>query len=172
MAQVSELVFVALQKLPRRQNWRDKLKWGHILAPNLLLLAHIQAFASQLANHCIRCWPRAMCLCLQRNWSSSASIWKRREVSRHMTLLLLSALELSVFLKTWTKLPEQINLALKTYYSVREDEKINFFSSLAYELLPMTSLKAKYDFFDNGSTVSQYDFNQHQIGFHLVGDYF
>ena len=65
-----------------------------------------------------------------------------------------------------------VKLGLKTYYSFREDEKINLFSSFSYELLPMTFLQAKYDFFDNGSTLSEYDFNQHQIGFHFVGDYF
>lgn len=65
-----------------------------------------------------------------------------------------------------------VTLSLKSYYSVREDEKINLYSTLSYELVPMTSIELKYDFFDNGSTVSEYDFNQHQIGVHLVGDYF
>ena len=55
---------------------------------------------------------------------------------------------------------------------MREDEKINLFSCLDYQLIPMTSLQLKYDFFDNGSILSEYDFNQHQVGLYLVGDYF
>tara|TARA_B100000925_G_C22006598_1_gene473984 strand:- start:2119 stop:3705 length:1587 start_codon:yes stop_codon:yes gene_type:complete len=65
-----------------------------------------------------------------------------------------------------------ISLGLKTFYGLREDEKINLFSTFAFELLPNTFIQARYDFFDNGSTLAEYDFNQHQIGFHLVGDYF
>ena len=76
--------------------------------------------------------------------------------------------------KTGQKINVGFNLRIgvKSYELLRDDTRatLNFFSN--YEVLPRLKIGGFYQYIDNQSNVDSYDFNTHQLGVNLSGEYF